>query len=115
MQTHEVTVVNALAHAEACCGGWSIRWLRTAMSLHPRTVWGETAGGAGDGGVGPPSGSDRRMAKARAPARAPHAPVRRGATDGAGRKGHPLARAPAGAGWHGMGRHGRWKRLFESP
>ena len=22
IQTHEVTVVNALAHAEACCGDW---------------------------------------------------------------------------------------------
>jgi hypothetical protein len=52
--------------------------------------------------------------RTRSPARASHAPVRRGATDGAGRKGHTLARAPAGAGWHGMGGHRRWKRLFES-
>jgi hypothetical protein len=41
---------------------------------------------------------------------APHVPVRRGAPGGAGRTGHALACAPAGARGHRVGGHGRWKR-----
>ena len=39
----------------------------------------------------------------------PPAPVQRGAPGGVGRKGHALTRAPAGAGWHGVGGRGRGK------
>ena len=38
-----------------------------------------------------------------------------GAPGGAGRKGHALACAPAGAGWHRVDGRGRWKRPFEFP
>ena len=50
----------------------------------------------------------RRAAAARAGQRL--ASCSGAAPGGAARKGHALARAPAGAGWHRVGGHGRWKR-----
>jgi hypothetical protein len=35
-----------------------------------------------------------------------------GALGGVGNKGHALARAPAGAGWHGVGGRGRWDKAW---
>jgi hypothetical protein len=65
------------------------------------------------------SGKPWRLAACRRPtglaSGSPHALVRLGAPGGAGRIGHALAHAPAGAGWHGVGGRGRWKRPFEFP